>query len=213
MLDADKLERYAFVDPQGKTTPIKPNDGGFLAAALETNAVGSYQVVASYKPHFFSVWEEDGKTRYESVPMTGLDNVRSSNYYEMYAKALLQVDAGDPKGFTEPVGDNLEMVPLVNPTSMHAEGMSPNAGIPVRVLFRGEPAAEVSVAATYMGFSTDGDYVHNLKTDEAGTVIVDITKPGVWMIHAFHATSLRESFSGQAQEAHHNATLTFEVPK
>lgn len=212
-LDADRLDQYALVAPDGSCADLMPNPGGFLVAQVRCDTTGPHVVTASRVPGFFTVWEEGGETRYGAVPMTGLENVASSSYNEMYGKALLGVQAHGEDDFTTPVGAVLEVVPLKNPATLSPGPASARPALPVQVLFRGEPRPGAEISATYVGFSTGLEYAQSTETDADGKAAFEMSTGGIWIVHAFTSTELREDFQGKAHGENYHATLTFEMPR
>ena len=92
------------------------------------------------------------------------------------AKALL--DAGNTNAGTidAPLGFTLELVPGRNPYALRAGGE-----LPLRLFFRGRPAANVLVVAMS---KSDPDKAFRARTDAHGRVTVKIAHGGFWLIKA-----------------------------
>lgn len=99
------------IDPTGKIEKLSPNPGGLLATKIDFDKGGTYLATAELKPGFYTMWLEDGKINHQIGPKTGLSNVMVSTYYEQFAKAIINVDAGD-SNFITPIGQKIEIVPL-----------------------------------------------------------------------------------------------------
>ena len=104
----------------------------------------------------------------------------------------------DP-GLTAKVGDKIEVLPLIAPTSLRA-----GHNLPVRVYFDGQSQKDAEVIA----YRPDGS-LQKATTDSVGTTVFDLTQPGRWIIR--YATD-RQSPAGE-EVRRYVADLVFEVPK
>lgn len=94
------------------------------------------------------------------------------------AKALLS-SAGGADGVSEvPFGFTLELVPLRNPYALRA-----GASLPLTLLFRGKPAANVLVVA--MNREVPHLAVRS-RTNARGAVTLPLARPGLWLVKAVH---------------------------
>jgi uncharacterized GH25 family protein len=101
-----------------------------------------------------------------------------------------------------PVGDLLEIVPLVGAASA-------GEAIRVRVLLRGRPW-QGEVSATYAGFTgAEDEYPVRAATDHAGEASLPLDRPGRWMIKA----AASEAYPDPAicDRSNYTATLTLVV--
>ena len=73
-----------------------------------------------------------------------------------YAKAVVRVGDADDRTWRDPVGLALEIVPLADPTRLHAgdtlavrvlQNGRPKAGLPLRAITRGRPPSSVTTDA------------------------------------------------------------------
>ena len=116
--------------------------------------------------------------------------------YTMYAKTILL--SGTPgEAYKTAVGLPLEIVPEKDPYRLQ-----PGEALPVRVLLRGAPVANLEIRATS---ATEKAHVVG-KTDAQGRVTVPVTK-GQWRLHTIHM----ERASGDVDWESLWTTLTFEV--
>ena len=119
--------------------------------------------------------------------------------YTMYAKTIFL--AGAPNdGYKVAVGLPLEMVPEKDPYSLKS-----GESLPVRVLLRGAPAAnlEVMAASTAPGFKP-----HIVgKTDANGRVTIPVSA-GKWRLHTIH---MERALGSDADWESAWTTLTFEI--
>jgi uncharacterized GH25 family protein len=99
--------------------------------------------------------------------------------YEKFSKTLL--NAGG-EGYSQPVGQLLEIVPLSDPASL-----APGDTLMVQVLYNGQPV-HTQVAATFAGFSERGNtwaYVTETFDGGDGAVAeVQTWGPGLWFVRA-----------------------------
>src|SRR6185503_18616679 len=118
--------------------------------------------------------------------------------YSMYVKSL--VLAGAPNdGYKRVVGLPIEIVPEKDPLQVKS-GQS----LPVRVLFRGKPAADLQLFAASVGVPNK-----NIgKTDANGRISVPV-KSGRWRLHSILMQRITEP---AADWESFWATLTFEIP-
>jgi len=116
--------------------------------------------------------------------------------YTMYAKTILLSGApGD--GYKTAVGLPLEIVPEKDPYRLQ-----PGEALPIRVLLRGAPAANLEIRATSLAAKP----VLVGKTDAQGRITVPVSK-GQWRLHTIHM----ERVSGDVDWESLWTTLTFEV--
>jgi len=117
--------------------------------------------------------------------------------YTMYAKAIL-VSGTPGDGYRTAAGLPLEIIPETDPYRLAA-----GDALPVRVLLRGAPVANLEVKATS---ATEKARVVG-RTDAQGRIAVPVTQ-GQWRLHAIHM----ERASGEMDWESVWTTLTFEVP-
>jgi len=214
-LKEDQVQRLALRAPGGVVRELKPGDGGFLATPVELGAKGAYMVSAALKPIFVASIMEDGKQKVvrkakdELAPGT---KVVLSQYSAQFAKALVtvgDVNAADPT-IAAPIGHDLEIVPLANPAQLR-EGDH----FRFRVLFKGAPLGRPNgnpeVKATYLGYSSAGDWVVSTGLDAEGIGRVRLSRYGVWQIFVSHTIEPPADLAGKADKVGYRASFTFEV--
>lgn len=121
--------------------------------------------------------------------------------YTKFAKTIVQVGKGDG-GFAKPAGLPIEFIPESDPFQVKAGG-----SLPVKVLFRGAPAAGLQIVAA----STQNTKPHPIgRTGADGKVLVPIDAAGKWRLH----TVLMERSADPSAFEWESfwATLTFETP-
>lgn len=120
------------------------------------------------------------------------------------AKALLDVPgAKGASPFDVPLGLTLELVPRKNPYLMHT-----GAELPVTLLFRGKPLANILVVARSK--ATPEKTVH-ARTDAKGRATLRLGQPGFWLVKAVHMDAAPPT-SGVDWESWW-ASLTFDLRK
>jgi len=107
----------------------------------------------------------------------GEANRPSRERYSKFAKALLVSEAGDDY-YKQEIGFPIEIVPEVDPYAVHPDGL-----LPVRVLFRGKPAAGIQLEAAWAGSAGSRATVIG-RTDTEGRITVPITGAGNWRLHS-----------------------------
>jgi uncharacterized GH25 family protein len=151
---------------------------------------------------FTEYLEEEGLTDIiEARKQRGEASANAKERYTMYAKALLLSGAPDD-GYSRPVGTPIEIVPMVDPYRLKA-----GEPLRVRVLFRGQPVANVAVKALS---TRDEDGKQNIigRTNADGVVSIP-SGPGLWRVQTIH---MERSTKPDVDWESYWATLTFEVP-
>lgn len=134
----------------------------------------------------------------------GLPEAGFTERYSRYAKSLVAV--GDGAGTDRAFGLLTEIVALANP---YTDDLS--AGLPVQVLFEGQPRANAQVEI----FDKDGDDVRiaTVQTDGEGRAVVPVTPGHVYMLDAVVLRELQPEQAGGAVWESLWANLTFAVPQ
>lgn len=128
--------------------------------------------------------------------------------YRRYAKSLIAV--GDGQGQDRPVGLLTEIVALANPYTDDMAG-----GLPVQVLYQGQPRADVQVEVFDRPPGAGGETrVTRLRTDDTGRVTVPVTAGHEYLIDS---VVLRDTGNDDPQAGpvwrSLWASLTFRVPE
>ncbi|MBC7927127.1 MAG: DUF4198 domain-containing protein [Bryobacteraceae bacterium] len=123
--------------------------------------------------------------------------------YSKYAKALITSGAPDT-AFSQVLGLTIEFVPQVNPASVKS-----GESIPIQVLFRGKPAADVQVIKSWSTQGKKSDPVVAGRTDKDGRISVPVETAGKWRFH----TLVMERYEKQTEAQWESfwASMTFEV--
>jgi uncharacterized GH25 family protein len=126
----------------------------------------------------------------------------SRERYSKYAKSLLI--AGNPNDFAQqPIGQTFEIVPLANPYRMRQTDK-----LLVLVLFRGKPAADVQLEASWADGAKSKTSIVG-RTDKKGHVEVELSNNGLWRLHS--VLMERCSDKSAADWESYWASLTFRI--
>jgi uncharacterized GH25 family protein len=120
-------------------------------------------------------------------------DVRASERYAKFAKAIVQVGDKQTENYAEVLGHRVEIVPLVNPYAIKS-----GQRFRARILKDGKPLANELVFASHEGFrekNAEGRYkeLATLRSDENGIIEWDLTAPGRWYIRFIHLTRLGDA--------------------
>jgi uncharacterized GH25 family protein len=135
--------------------------------------------------------------------------VQVSRYFTKWAKLFLNPAANDT-GFSNPLGHDIEIIPLVNPA-----GMRRNSTMRLRVLYKGQPFANAEVKATYdyYDYHTMDAWAKTATTDSRGEVSFRLDHPnlGKTVLWAFQAGDTRISTQPDVDEDNLKAMLILSV--
>lgn len=122
--------------------------------------------------------------------------------YSRYSKLLL----GGGADATRALGHALEIVPEKDPATLQS-----GEALSVRVLFRGQPLADVQVAAVYAGAKMQGhEFPVVTRTDKDGRAVLKLDRPGLWYARLIHMVAAENDPDFEWRSFF--ATLTFTVP-
>ena len=123
--------------------------------------------------------------------------------YSKYVKALVRAGSGD-ETYAKPLGFTIELVAEKDPYSLKV-----GEQLPVRLLWRGKPAAGVMVESARAGASGPAESQMVGRTDADGRVQLFLSAPGKWRLNAI--TIERCADSQKADWESFWASLTFEI--
>ena len=124
--------------------------------------------------------------------------------YSKYVKSLIQVGKSDTY-YRERTGLAIEIIPEADPYSL-----KPGAILPVQVIFRGAPAADVAVESVWLENGKARMEVVG-RTDANGRVRITVKAAGP---HRLHAIVMERCATPEAADWESFwASLTFEIPK
>ncbi len=207
-LPQEKVTRYAVIAPDGSETRLEPMDDTFQVALYAPEAAGTHIGHAVYEDHYFTWYEEEGEEKEFAGPKTGLDNIVYSGYFEMRAKAVINVGRGSDASAQHALGDTLELIPMENPGRKMGEAYQK---LPVMVQFKGEPLEAAVVFVRHMGDHPRQAFSQRLVSDEAGLVQVDLPRKGLYLVQIEHTTPPEPEREALCNIEQYYATLTFEV--
>lgn len=181
------IERFVLKGAGGET-PLAGSRGAEPAGSVRVAQAGLHWIGYQSNPSpvtlearpFESYLREEGLERIiEERARTGRSEADGSERFYRCAKALLSASSEKrPAGFDVPLGFTLELIPRKNPYAIRAGGE-----LPLTLLFRGRPIANVLVVA--MSKDDPDDAVH-ARTDARGRVTLRIAKAGFWLVKAVH---------------------------
>ena len=122
--------------------------------------------------------------------------------YSKYVKALIHGGRPD-ETYRREVGFIVEFVPEADPFALR-----PGDELPVRLLFRGKPAADVAVQSAWLENGAGRIEVVG-RTDTTGRIRVPVRAEGP---HRLHAIVMERSSGAEADWESFWASLTFEIP-
>ncbi len=196
------FEKPHLVTPGGilDSAPLqdKENYAYQVEADLEK---GSYLATLNYVPTFWSKgpggWTQ--QNRQERPDATYVEEAI------MYAKTILDVDGSNANDFIcKPVGQRLEIVPLVHPSSV-----KPGEAFPLQVLLDGKPLKTVELVGTFEGFSNKEYKAFSGRTGLDGKIDFIPLKEGYWFTEVTH--TYEHPDQEKADEVILVATLTFQI--
>jgi uncharacterized GH25 family protein len=176
-----------------------PSADGNLIVAVET--VPNFIQLAPDK--FLDYVKEEGLTHVIAWrTQHGEGNSRSRERYSKFAKSLLL--SGIPDDFYKKIlGFPIEIIPEENPYLLH-----PGSSLPVRVIFRGRPAAGLQLEAAWAEAGKSKTTVIG-RTDTEGRIRIPLESAGKWRLHSLLMERCAEP--GAADWESFWASLTFEI--
>lgn len=219
-------ERVAAVRLVGPATdrdvpPPYRREGDSLAADVAAPpAAGTYVGIFAIKPR---VGEKSAAVFEEHLKHQGLTQVAADRAargesvngvrerYSRYGKTLISVGSGgDRSAATRELGLKIELVPLVDPTSLTA-----GSRLRVRLLLDGTPLAGALAGAIYEGAKVQADsWPLTATTDALGEAEFTLDHRGPWLIRAV-TMQRRDNESGPeaADWETYWASLTFRLAR
>lgn len=134
---------------------------------------------------------------------TGQSGKPGRETYSKYAKVLLTSGAPD-RGWAEPVGLTVEIIPEADPSALQ-----PGQTLPVRVLFRGQPAGDVQMEKAWAADRSPGVRTIVGRTGADGRIRIPIDKAGRWRLHTLVMEATKDASVADWESFW--ASLTFEV--
>lgn len=195
------------------TTPLTNLrvDGKLTRADAPVNGTGTMIVAINTRPNrielkapqFLSYLEHEGLLNViESRRKNHTEGQPGSERYSKYVKSLIV--AGAPSDFyRHAVGFPIEIIPQADPEGTHSGGT-----LPIQVLFRGKPAADLQVEMAWLAPNGAATKKVAGRTDRDGRLTIPIAGTGTWKLH----TVLMERCADPAFDWESFwASLTFEI--
>jgi uncharacterized GH25 family protein len=179
LIDADSIERYDLLAPDGKTTALKKADVSLQTNVVELKDAGVHQVLVGRKAGIYTfVFDDEGRRVLKRGPKTGIKEgkIDYASRSVQTAKALLVVGSA-PKEPIKPAGIPIEIVPLEAPA-----GWVNNSTLRFQVLLDGKPLSGADLTARYIGFKPDNAWCYATTTNREGVAEVRPTQPGTWIL-------------------------------
>ena len=183
----DWIERYVYLDPGGKETPVPAIVGDDPAGKFPVKEPGLY--VVGYRSARFTVNLTEEKFQYY-VAEEGLERVlplhRTRRYaktgiheaFSRCAKALVEAGAPARPGSDRALGMRLELIAERNPYLP-----LPRDELPVRLLYENKPLPGALVIAFN---KRDVARKVKVRSDRDGRAVLKIDRPGIWLVKAVH---------------------------
>ena len=172
------------------------------AGHIVLSAVNGTIVEGMKADEFLEYLIEEGMTgAIDAHKRSGQSNAEPRERYTMYAKSILLSGAASDAWRTV-VGHPIEIVPDKDPYAL-----KPGESLPVHVLLRGRPAANLLVKAA--STAANGTQHDVGRTDANGHLEVPVSA-GKWRLHTIAMEQVQND-SDVLWESHW-ATLTFEIP-
>ncbi len=194
------FEPLVIIDKDFKSTMLKngvENGQYNLDKSLDD---GTYILKSSYKPTYSTKNENNkwitGKSKKD------ISNAQYCKQISRFAKSIINI--GDDKNdfVTKPIGQNLEIVPLENPSNFKT-GVS----FKVKVLLDGKPAQEVALKGTFESFKKE-EFAFSGTTDSKGEIEILPLRGGKWIL----LTKVVKPYEGKdCDEISYSSTLSFQV--
>ncbi|MGR6980493.1 DUF4198 domain-containing protein [Testudinibacter sp. P27/CKL/0425] len=203
------LNPLQLISPQ-KTETLTQQGENYHYVSPQPLSAGEYKITGTYNPTFWSKNDEGWK-------MQNMTEVQDAHYCEqssMYASTYFKLGDAKVSEFAQkPVGLELEIVPLVDPTQIKAMQV-----VPVQVLYNGEPLKGATVIGTSDSLTKlDWDAVMDHrepqafsgKTDKKGMMNLIPLVAGTWKLKTSHEAEFPDQKVCQKKKLY--STYTFAV--
>ncbi len=193
LLGKEYLTTMTQIEPDGTKKEITLGETGFRAVEIKMETKGPRVFAAEIIPGFYD--KVKGKEDFYKMR------------YEMYAKALVNVDKIEGNPFAKPIGHKVEIIPATNPNTL-----KPGDSLSVTVLSDGKAAKDFNIQAIPL-FSGIKE-VEKAKTDTDGKATITIKSYyGPWLITASKMEPASGEFAKKCEQFFKLATMTFGVTK
>lgn len=197
-IKAERLQFIKVVGQGSKEVPLKKISP--IRYEFIPPAAGTYVVAAQMLPGFVTRTPQGMKMQTKK----GVPDANLCFRFDFATKTLVSVGA-DPQGFDQSVNSSLEVRPQKNPGVLKV-----GDGFPVKVIFQGKPLADAEVKVTNDTWNDPKDpFALKGKTDAQGDFLLQLDKPGRWLIIASHKTPYHDL--AECDENMYQGSLTFQV--
>lgn len=135
--------------------------------------------------------------------LAGAEDEAGRERYTRNLKAIVQIGSRLDPVVTQPVGADLEVVPLAHP-----HGVAPGGALTVQVLFKGKPLAGRAIMAANRFRSDVG--TKTVRTDANGKATFTLGRAGDWMFRMVH---MERSSEPDVDWRSYWTSLTFTLPE
>lgn len=192
----------SLITPGGMPETFSFDHDGISTAQLTPDRPGLYTVSIVRHPSWNTIHLQNGKEIKEKGPKTAFRNVVKSIYSQQFATSYFAVGDTRHDPIPTPVGNRLELVPLVNPY----DGTVCSGGkLPIQLRLDGKPLPYTTITATYAGYRSDNEMAIHTLTDANGVAHIRISHPGPWL---FKARAERAAQGEIAKSATHEVYYT-----
>lgn len=218
-IDRSRMKNVTIIGGGKKTNPTAESwydESNTSFLKYQTGTSGTYVVGVSTKPKELTTSREDfiAYLEHDGILDTLKDFTATSKLtkvterYSKHVRAITQVGSDRTRDYTQELGYPVEIVLEKNPYDVRF-----GADMPFRVLFRGQPAANQLVRASYEGFhghDSTGAHISSveMRTDQDGRASFLLSNKAVWYLTLIHMQKVDEA--GVDYESNW-ATVTFQV--
>ena len=202
---------YSVTSPSRKQ-PVRGQIGddpaGYFVADPQGSQMIGYRSSRSFvdidPPTFNDYLEKEGLGWVrERREQRGESETNAREYFSRCAKSLLRSrSASSGEGFDAVLGYTLELIPLRDPYAL-----VPGAALPVELRYLGEPIEGLLVVAFT---AEDPQTKQKMRTDRNGRAVLQLERPGTWLVKAVHIIELDDSEPDAEWESFW-ASLTFRL--
>lgn len=196
-LNPDELQETYVMGAGGKLKTAPQADQNFQT--MQPLAAGSYVAASGTKPVFFTKSPAGYVRKTKDQVPEAIKCFRSIKY----AKAIVNL-GGQAGDVSQPLGQDLEILPLANPAGLKAGGE-----LPVKVLLAGKPLAGAEVSAMPAASGKEKVTPFKAKTASDGVAKMKLGSPGLWLVRVGHRTPYKDP--AKCDVLSKAATLSFEI--
>jgi len=194
------FEPIVLIDKNLKSTILKNVGENYEYSGQKALDTGSYILKSTYKPTYWTKAPDDNwhmdKTKKD------IKNAQRCVQASRFAKSIINIGDNTDNFVTKPIGQNLEIVPLDNPSNF-------KVGVPfkLKVLLDGKPAKTIEVKGTFDGFIKE-HFAFYGRTNLKGEIEILPLKAGKWIL----LTKATKTYENETcDEISYAATLTFQI--